>query len=105
LWRPNHIVLAQSSIEGAAARVGAMLLGTKDVPAGGDGSEGGWHRLRGFLDDVRGRGAYLTLKQVGGAKEIEGSDVRHCSHLEAIIVVPIQKFDDLLAAQSLKIAQ
>jgi hypothetical protein len=85
-----------------------MFLGTKDAPATGNGSEGeSWHRLRGSLDDVCGRIAYLASKQVGEAREIEGSDARHCSRVEAIIVVvpSIQKFDNLLATQCRKFAQ
>jgi len=54
---------------------------------------------------VWGRSAYLTSSQVGEAREIEGGDVRHCSHVEAIIVVLVQKLDYLLATQSLKVAQ
>ena len=49
LYRTGAIVDRRG---GSYSRAGAMLLGTKDAPASGDGSEGGWLRLRGFLDDV-----------------------------------------------------
>ena len=48
----NTGMSARPTIEGAVARVGAILLGTKDAPVSRGGSEGGWHRLCGFLDDV-----------------------------------------------------
>jgi hypothetical protein len=67
---------ARPSIEGAVARIGAMLLGTKDAPASRGGMEGGlWRRLCGFLDDVAGMSAYLTSRQGMGKPEKSGEEM------------------------------
>lgn len=60
-----------------------------------------------------GFGVYLTTyedwvptsHQVEKAREIRGKGVQHCSHFEAIIVIPVQKFDYPLAAQRVEYIQ